>query len=233
MENGARVAARPSVVHQKTWKGTTMTSRPRRTLLSVTTAVVVVAGLAPGVAGARATGTDDTTPPVASGEPAGPFCASIPPEGEGSFSGMADDPVATAASNNPYLTTLTSAVEAAGLVDTLNGEGPFTIFAPNNEAFAKIPPADLDAVLADTDWLTQILLYHVVVGESLSSAELAERGSVETGMGEELTISTEDDGSLSINDGAAMITCSDITTENATVHVIDTVLLPTHLVESR
>ena len=93
----------------------------------------------------------DTTAPVDNGGPQGPFCASIPPDGEGSFDGMADDPVATAASNNPYLTTLTSAVQAAGLVDTLNGEGPFTIFAPNNEAFAAVPQADLDAILADTD----------------------------------------------------------------------------------
>ena len=77
---------------------------------------------------------------VTNNGPEGPFCSSIPPEGEGSFVGMADDPVASAASNNPYLTTLTSAVQAAGLVDTLNGEGPFTVFAPNNEAFAKIPP---------------------------------------------------------------------------------------------
>ena len=107
---------------------------------------------------------------VTNNGPEGPFCSSIPPEGEGSFVGMADDPVASAASNNPYLTTLTSAVQAAGLVDTLNGEGPFTVFAPNNEAFAKIPPEDLDGILANTEWLTSILLYHVVIGESLSAA---------------------------------------------------------------
>jgi len=98
----------------------------------------------------------------------GPFCASIPLDEEGSFDGMADDPVATAASTNPYLTTLTSAVHAAGLVDTLNGEGPFTVFAPNNEAFAAVPEADLDANLADTDLLTDNLTYHVIAGESLS-----------------------------------------------------------------
>ena len=119
----------------------------------------------------------------------GPVCASIPPDGEGSFDGMADDPVATAASNNPYLTTLTSAVQAAGLVDTLNGEGPFTVFAPNNEAFAAVPAADLDAILADTDLLTDILTYHVIAGESLSSADLVEAGSVATVEGGELTFS--------------------------------------------
>ena len=128
-------------------------------------------------------GSDDTTPVATNGAPEGPFCASIPPEGEGSFAGMADDPVATAASNNPYLTTLTSAVQAAGLADTLNGEGPFTVFAPNNEAFAAIPPADLDGILANTEWLTTILLYHVVIGESLSSADLARRWQRRDGAG--------------------------------------------------
>ena len=85
---------------------------------------------------ARTTTGGASTPPRQSTNngPEGPFCSSIPPEGEGSFDGMADDPVATAASNNPYLTTLTSAVQAAGLVDTFNGGGPFTVFAPNNEA---------------------------------------------------------------------------------------------------
>ena len=184
-------------------------------------------------AAAGSDGSTTTTSVVSAGEPVGPFCASIPPEGEGSFAGMADDPVATAASNNPYLTTLSSAVAAAGLVDTLNGEGPFTVFAPNNEAFAAIPPADLDDILADTEWLTSILLYHVVIGESLSVEDLAARGSVETAQGDALTFTTGADGSLVINGGAATLTCSGITTQNATVHVIDSVLLPPHLTASR
>ncbi len=159
------------------------------------------------------------------GVPQGPFCSSIPPEGEGSFVGMADDPVATAASNNPYLTTLTAAIAAAGLVDTLNGEGPFTVFAPSNEAFAAIPQADLDAILADADQLTNILSYHVVSGR-LSMADLATAGSVTSLQGAELTFTTEAGGSLSINGGAAMLTCADVTTANATVHVVDHVLTP-------
>ena len=73
----------------------------------------------------------------------GPGCAAVPTSGAGSFEGMADDPAATAASNNPALSTLVSAVTAAGLGDTLNGAGPFTIFAPTNDAFAKIPAATL------------------------------------------------------------------------------------------
>jgi uncharacterized surface protein with fasciclin (FAS1) repeats len=160
------------------------------------------------------------------GDPAGPFCASIPAEGEGSFVGMADNAVATAASNNPYLTTLSAAVQAAGLVDTLNGEGPFTILAPSNEAFADVPPSDLDAILADTELLASVLTYHVVAGESLSAADLAEAGSVTSVQGGELRFTTDEDGALVINGGAAMATCWNIATANATVHVIDHVLTP-------
>ncbi len=90
----------------------------------------------------------------------------MPTDGEGSFAGMTDDTAATAASNNPVLSTLVTAVTAAGLVDTLNSDGPFTIFAPTNDAFAAIPPADLEAVLADTDLLTSILTLHVIAGEA-------------------------------------------------------------------
>lgn len=158
--------------------------------------------------------------------PSGPFCASIPAEGEGSFGGMADDPAATAASNNPYLTTLTAAVQAAGLVDTLNGPGPFTIFAPSNEAFASVPQSDLDAILADTGLLTNILTYHVVAGASLSAAELVAAGTVTSVQGGELRFTLDEAGALIINGGAAVATCWNITTANATVHVIDRVLTP-------
>ena len=134
-----------------------------------------------------------TTEPMAPADgaamaPSGPACASVPTDGEGSFAGMADDPAATAASNNPELSTLVTAVGAAGLVDTLNGEGPFTIFAPANSAFAKVPAADLDALLADPQGaLTDILTIHVVGGESLSSTDLVEAGTV-SGLNGELSI---------------------------------------------
>ncbi|MEV6962708.1 fasciclin domain-containing protein, partial [Streptomyces sp. NPDC051207] len=82
-------------------------------------------------------------------EPFGPACASVPNDGAGSFDGMAKDPVATAASNNPALSTLVTAVKKAGLVDTLNNAQNITVFAPTNDAFAKIPKADLDKVLSD------------------------------------------------------------------------------------
>ena len=92
---------------------------------------------------------------------------------------MADDPAATAAGNNPQLSTLAVAVEAAGLVDTLNGEGPFTIFAPSNSAFGTIPSADLDALLADpAGAFTDILTLYVVAGQQLSTGDLVETGTV-------------------------------------------------------
>ena len=112
--------------------------------------------------------------------PFGPACSAVPADGEGSFAGMTDDTAATAASNNPLLSTLVTAVTEAGLVDTLNSDGPFTIFAPVNDAFAAIPEEDLAAVLADKELLTSILTYHVIAGESLDAAALGEAGSAET-----------------------------------------------------
>jgi uncharacterized surface protein with fasciclin (FAS1) repeats len=155
------------------------------------------------------------------GEPFGPACSAVPADGAGSFAGMADDPAATAASNNPVLSTLVSAVMQAGLVDTLNGAGPFTIFAPTNDAFAALPPADLQAVLADKDLLTSILTYHVVAGESLTASDLGTAGEETTVEGGSLTF-----GSDGTTVNGAHIVCSDVTTANATVHIIDTVLMP-------
>lgn len=154
----------------------------------------------------------------------GPACSAVPSDGEGSLSGMADDPAATAASNNPELTTLVQAVTEAGLVDTLNGEGPFTIFAPVNSAFAKIPAADLQAVLADKELLSSILTLHVVAGEQLDSEALAEVDSVPTANGADITIDASGD-SVMVN-GQAEVVCANVPTANATVHLIDSVLMP-------
>ena len=163
-------------------------------------------------------------PMESSMEPSGPGCEAVPADGAGSFDGMAQDPAATAASNNEALSTLVSAVSAAGLVDTLNGEGPFTIFAPTNDAFAAIPAADMDAVMADTDLLTSILTYHVVAGEKMSSADLIAAGEVTTVEGGTVMITEGDSGELMVN-GATGV-CIDVPTANATVHIIDTVLMP-------
>jgi transforming growth factor-beta-induced protein len=140
---------------------------------------------------------------------------------------MADDPVVTAAGNNPQLSTLASTIESAGLVDTLNGEGPFTIFAPSNSAFAAIPPADLEAVLADPSGvLTDLFTLHVVVGQQLSTSDLAAAGTVDS-LGGTLTIDSFGDR-LTVDAGAgpAVVVCGDIQTANATVHIVDAVLLP-------
>ncbi|WP_030267006.1 fasciclin domain-containing protein [Streptomyces sp. NRRL B-24484] len=160
--------------------------------------------------------------PAGGAQPFGAACASVPSQGAGSFAGMAQDPVATAASNNPALSTLVAAVTKAGLVDTLNSAQNITVFAPTNDAFAKIPKADLDAVLADKAKLTKILTYHVVP-ERLAPAALPgehktlEGGKVRaTGSGEDFTVN-----------GKAKVVCGNVRTANATVHIVDTVLMPT------
>ncbi len=102
----------------------------------------------------------------------------MPKEGAGSLDGMAQDPVATAASNNPELSTLVTAVKKAGLVDTLNNAENITVFAPSNDAFDKIPKADLDKLLADKEELTKVLTYHVV-GEDITQEQLQD-GSFKT-----------------------------------------------------
>lgn len=156
----------------------------------------------------------------------GPGCEAVPLDGEGSFAGMADDPAATAASANPLLSTLVTAVGEAGLVDTLNSDGPFTIFAPTNDAFAAIDPAVLDAVLADTDLLTTVLTYHVIGGESLGADDLAD-GSFVTVQGDEVTVGA--DGTM-INDATAI--CSNVPVANGTVHIVDQVLLPQDAIDA-
>ncbi|MDP2244861.1 fasciclin domain-containing protein [Pseudomonas sp.] len=118
-------------------------------------------------------------------------------------------------------TTLVTAVTAAGLVETLKGEGPFTVFAPNDAAFAKVPKADLDALLADKDKLTAVLTYHVVPGK-LMAADLAGKTSLKTVQGGELTLDTSDGVSV---DGATVST-ADIETSNGVIHVIDSVVMP-------
>ncbi|OEJ62783.1 beta-Ig-H3/fasciclin [Streptomyces agglomeratus] len=158
--------------------------------------------------------------PVA--EPFGPACASLPTSGEGSAAGMADDPVATAASNNPALSTLASAVQKAGLADTLNNAQDITVFAPTNDAFKKIPKADLDKILNDKEQLRDLLGYHVV-NETVTVDKLP-AGSFETLQGGRLTTSGSGDA-FTVNDSAKIV-CGDVATDNATVHVIDTVLMP-------
>ncbi|MCY0939214.1 fasciclin domain-containing protein [Streptomyces sp. H34-S4] len=154
--------------------------------------------------------------------PFGPACASVPKEGSGSLAGMAEDPVATAASHNPALSTLFTAVKKAGLVDTLNNAQNITVFAPSNAAFAKIPKADLAKILGDKAQLTKILTYHVV-GEKITPKQM-EKGTFKTLEGGSLTTAGYGD-EFTVNKTAKVV-CGDVQTANATVNIIDTVLTP-------
>ncbi|MDF3300442.1 fasciclin domain-containing protein [Streptomyces tropicalis] len=155
-------------------------------------------------------------------QPFGPACSAVPQNGAGSFDGMAKDPVATAASHNPALSTLVSAVKKAGLVDTLNNAQNITVFAPTNDAFDKIPKATLNKVLGDKAMLTKILTYHVV-GQKLAPKDLA-KGTYPTL--EKGTLKTAGSGeSYTVNDSAKVV-CGNVKTANANVYIIDTVLMP-------
>lgn len=154
--------------------------------------------------------------------PFGPGCSAVPAEGAGSFEGMSSAPVATAASNNPVLSTLVTAVGAAGLGDTLNSSEAVTVFAPSNDAFAAIPEADLNALLADKEALTNVLTYHVV-GERIAPEDLS--GEFETLAGEMLTVEGEVP-ELTVGENDAQVVCGGVETANATVYIIDSVLMP-------
>jgi uncharacterized surface protein with fasciclin (FAS1) repeats len=118
-------------------------------------------------------------------------------------------------------TTLVAAVEAAGLVDTLKGDGPFTVFAPTDEAFAALPEGTVEALLNDIPTLTSILTYHVVAGKVMST-DLSDDMTATTVQGGDITIDL--DNGVMIND--ATVVTADIETTNGVIHVIDKVILP-------
>ncbi len=173
------------------------------------------------------TSADGATDPAA--DLVGPGCADYAkavPDGAGSVQGMAQDPVATAAGNNPLLTTLTAAVSGklnpeVDLVDTLNG-GEFTVFAPVDDAFAKLPKETVRTLgtPAGADTLTKVLTYHVVPGQ-LSPSEVT--GSHKTVEGDSVKVTGSGDN-LMVND--AQVICGGVRTANATVYLVDTVLMP-------
>ena len=132
---------------------------------------------------------------------------------------QAKDIVDTAVSAGNFK-TLATALTAAGLVDTLKGPGPFTVFAPTDAAFAKVPKADLDALLKDKAKLTAVLTYHVVSGKVMAADVKA--GKVKTVQGSEITIGTM--GGVMVDD--AKVTATDIAADNGVIHVIDTVIMP-------
>ena len=157
----------------------------------------------------------------------GPGCADYAaavPSGAGSVDGMAADPVAVAASNNPLLKTLTAAVSGqlnpdVNLVDTLNG-GEFTVFAPVDDAFAKIDAATIDSLKTDSAALTKILTYHVVPGQITPDEIDGTHATVE---GQDVTVTGSGD-SIKVNN--ANVICGGVQTANATVYLVDSVLMP-------
>jgi uncharacterized surface protein with fasciclin (FAS1) repeats len=176
---------------------------------------------------------DDGMEGDAAALPTGEFgegCAAIPEDGPGSSEGMAQDPAATAASNNPVLSTLVELVGQADLGDALNGLEGATIFAPSNDAFEALQnddPETFEAVAGDNDLLTEVLTYHVVADEELDAQGLADAGTVTSLNGQDLSIDV--DGETVTVDAAgsdATVICGNVETANATVHIIDYVLVP-------
>jgi uncharacterized surface protein with fasciclin (FAS1) repeats len=195
-------------------------SNSRRAALAGCAAVITAAALSP-----LATGPAGADPMM--NNPVGPGCAAYAkkvPSGPGSVAGMAQDPVAVAASNNPMLTTLTAAVSGqlnpnVNLVDTLDG-AEFTVFAPVDDAFAKLPPATVDGLKTDSPGLTNILTYHVVPGQ-ISPNNID--GTHMTVQGQPVTV-TGSGNNMRVNN--ASVICGGVHTANATVYMIDTVLTP-------
>jgi uncharacterized surface protein with fasciclin (FAS1) repeats len=160
-------------------------------------------------------------------EPFGAGCADVPAEGEGSFAGMADDPVGTAASGIPLLTSLVEALTAANLLDSFNSQEAVTVLAPSNQAFEAVPAESLEEMLGDTALLTAVLTHHVIEGrltpEQLAGEHTTLNGDtvVVEGSGQALSVPV---GSTIAGEAPAAVVCGNIQTANATVYVIDQVL---------
>jgi uncharacterized surface protein with fasciclin (FAS1) repeats len=204
--------------------------------LAISTAACSSSGSSTAASGSSSSAASSSSPmasggssaPAAGGSGAaaamdfGSGCSSVPTSGAGSFSGMATAPVATAASANPVLSTLVTAVKAAGLVDTLNSAKNITVFAPDNAAFAKVPAATLKKLLANKAELTKILTYHVA-GARYTPAQLASGMAIKTLEGATVRPAMAN-GTYTVN--GAKVVCGNVQTANATVYIIDTVLMP-------
>lgn len=164
--------------------------------------------------------TEDAADPQA--QTYGDACGEVPTDGDGSFNGMATAPVASAASANPLLSTLVTAVGAADLVEPLNSAEALTVFAPFNGAFDAFSKKQLNGLLKDKETLTTVLAHHVVP-EQISPDQL--EGEFETLAGDTLVINGAGE-EATIDDEKATVLCGNIPTANATVYVIDTVLMP-------
>jgi uncharacterized surface protein with fasciclin (FAS1) repeats len=172
--------------------------------------------------GSQTAAPSTTASSMTASGPFGAACSAVPASGAGSLDALAQDPVATAASNTPQLSTLVTAVKKADLVDTLNSAQGITVFAPTNDAFSALPKPTLDKALGDPNGLlTNVLTYHVVQGQ-LTPDQLAgshktlQGGTIQvTGSGQDFTVN-----------GNSRVVCGNIKTANATVYLIDQVLLP-------
>lgn len=177
---------------------------------------VSAAGLVVGSLALMGCGSSEEATPETS-----PTTAATPME---SVTAQGNGTVVDVAADNPDFSTLVAAVKAADLQGTLSGEGPFTVFAPTDEAFDALPPGVLDALLLpeNKETLTQILTYHVVPGKVMSSE--VKPGEVATVEGQDLTIAVEDDGTVTVND--VVVESVDIEGSNGVIHVIGEVLVP-------
>jgi uncharacterized surface protein with fasciclin (FAS1) repeats len=164
----------------------------------------------------------------AGARPFGAGCANVPTAGPGSFAAMGTAPVATAAGSIPDLTSLTKAVAAASLTDSLNGQQNVTVFAPVNAAFAALPADQTNALLADVPRLTSVLTHHVVQGrlgpDRLAGEHIAlDNGTVTVaGSGEKFTIAADQ----TLSGKPATVVCGNVQTANATVYFVDQLLKP-------
>jgi uncharacterized surface protein with fasciclin (FAS1) repeats len=194
-------------------------------VLAVTIALGASLAACSGSSSSGSPNTATSSPAAASNVDFGSGCASVPNSGAGSFSGMEQAQVATAASANPVLSTLVAAVTKAGLVDTLNNASGITVFAPANSAFAKIPAKTLAGILKNKKELTSILTYHVLPMR-LSPSQLA--GTHKTLEGGSLTVSGSG-SNFTVNGSTsspASVVCGNVQTANATVYIIGSVLSP-------
>ena len=189
----------------------------KRSIVLLVPALAIAIAACSTAAAPSASPADAPVPSPASTTAAAPSAAPSP-----SAAAMATDIVQTATEAGSFSTLLT-AVEAAGLVETLQGEGPYTVFAPTDAAFAALPAGTLEGLLADKEALKKVLLYHVVSG-AVSSDQVVGLTSANSVEGSPIAIAVKD-GMVYLNDGAKVVT-ADVMASNGVIHVIDQVILP-------
>lgn len=193
----------------------------RSVILAVSTLAIVVAACGTAASPSPSAATPTPVPSVSPATPA-PSPSTDPATAAPSPSTELGDIVATADGAGTFKTLLAAAT-AAGLVETLQGDGPFTVFAPTDEAFAALPEGTLDSLLADPEALKNILLYHVVPG-SVMATDVVKLTSADTVEGSPIVVAVKD-GTVYLNDTAKVI-ATDVMASNGVIHVIDQVLLP-------